>query len=223
MMDCTSWKSVTATPLSTPVCKICVGTGSREVRLYDTRAQRRAVMTRQWGDGDVYAATATTQNSCIQDLVFAGNSLGGLAGFDPRSSLKPVATFKGCHGSIRSIALHESQQLLAAYGLDRYLHLYSTNSRSAIGAFYTKQHGTEVCFTDVQLREDCQQNRHAELKQASKQGDARVSKRLRGDTSKEDVDDMLSNQMDQEDSEYEDERDHSTNRPSRKIFRQGVL
>ena len=56
---------------------------------------------------------------------------------------------KGSSGSVRSLALHAGQPLIASAGLDRCLRVHSTATRKLLGKLYLKQQLTSVSFLPV--------------------------------------------------------------------------
>jgi ribosome biogenesis protein NSA1 len=62
---------------------------------------------------------------------------------------KLQGALKGAGGSIRALALHPTQPLLASVGLDRYLRVHSTSSRNSVMKVYLKQQLTGVCWLPV--------------------------------------------------------------------------
>ena len=62
---------------------------------------------------------------------------------------KLQGALKGAGGSIRALALHPREPLLASVGLDRYLRVHSTNIRSSVMKVYLKQQLTGVCWLPV--------------------------------------------------------------------------
>jgi WD40 repeat protein len=130
-------------------------------------------MTTKWGDGDVFATCSPAIESS-NTVLYAGNAQGRVAGFDMRSSLQHTAGFRGCQGSVRSIALHPTEPKMAVYGLDRYIHLYSTSTHKQLGALYTKQHGTSIDFFDEVFFSDDKQDLRSQHESANGRGRKRV-------------------------------------------------
>ncbi len=59
---------------------------------------------------------------------------------------KMSGALKGSTGSVRALALHPSEPLLASAGLDRYVRVHSTATRKQVASVYLKQHLTGVMF-----------------------------------------------------------------------------
>jgi hypothetical protein len=123
---------------------VLVGTGERRVRLYDARADKRAVMDLEVGETTVTALALNAQGT----FAFVGNAKGQLQTVDLRER-KVFAKFKGVQGSVRSIAPHpEGEPLVAVAGLDRYLRVYHTETRKCLGSAFMKQ-ALSGCAWDV--------------------------------------------------------------------------
>ncbi|CAD5176672.1 unnamed protein product [Musa acuminata subsp. malaccensis] len=120
------------------------------IRLYDTSAQRRPVISVDFRESPIKAA--------CEDLdgytVYVGNGSGDLASFDMRTgkrhidflvSRKLIGCFIGkCSGSIRSIARHPELPMIASCGLDSYLRVWDAKTRQLLSAVFLKQHLTNV-------------------------------------------------------------------------------
>jgi hypothetical protein len=113
--------------------------GEKELRLFDFRAQRRAVRTIAFGEGVVGALCTSADGATAA----AGTSHGQLAHFDIGTG-KMLGVFKGCAGGVRSLSLHPRLPLLAATGLDRHVRVFNTRNRSQAAALYVKQMCTAV-------------------------------------------------------------------------------
>jgi len=112
---------------------VTTGTGYKQVRLYDTQAQKSPVHSFDIGD---YRVTAMRSINSGQQ-VYVADTAGGLSLWDLRTYRK-VQTLKGCVGSIRDIQLSEDQSTLLCVGLDRYLHVYGTDKNKLREKVYVK-------------------------------------------------------------------------------------
>lgn len=122
--------------------KIVVGTGHHQVRLYDVGAQRRPVLSFDYGESPIKTVTKDPDGSSV----YVGTGGGDLACFDMRTG-KVVGGFKGkCAGSIRSVARHPVLPLIASCGLDRYLRIHNTRTRQLLGLLFLNQHLVSVVF-----------------------------------------------------------------------------
>ncbi|KAH7561161.1 hypothetical protein ACOSP7_016240 [Xanthoceras sorbifolium] len=122
--------------------KFVAGTNSHQVRLYDTSAQRRPVMSFDFRETPIKAIAEEPESYNI----YIGNGSGDLASVDIRTG-KLLGCFLGkCSGSIRSIARHPTLPMIASCGLDSYLRFWDINTRQLLSAIFLKQHLTEVVF-----------------------------------------------------------------------------
>ncbi|XP_044486699.1 WD repeat-containing protein 74 [Mangifera indica] len=122
--------------------KFVAGTNSHQVRLYDTSAQRRPVMSFDFRETPIKAVAEDPESYNI----YIGNGSGDLASVDIRTG-KLLGCFLGkCSGSIRSIARHPTLPVIASCGLDSYLRLWDIKTRQLLSAVFLKQHLTEVVF-----------------------------------------------------------------------------
>lgn len=121
--------------------QVLVG-GDHAVRLFDFRAQRRAVRLMALGDKGVVTAVAAHTDGAT---AAAGNARGQMLQFDLGTG-KCLGAFKGCTGAVKAMAMHPSLPLVVATGLDRHMRVYSTTNRSLLAAVYVKQACTGVAF-----------------------------------------------------------------------------
>ncbi|CAL9188260.1 uncharacterized protein LOC135658742 isoform X1 [Musa acuminata AAA Group] len=120
--------------------KVVAGTINHQVRLYDTSAQRRPIISVDFRESPIKAV--------CEDLdgytVYVGNGSGDLASFDMRTG-KLMGCFIGkCSGSIRSIARHPELPVIASCGLDSSLRVWDAKTRQLLSAVFLKQHLTNV-------------------------------------------------------------------------------
>ncbi|TXG73713.1 hypothetical protein EZV62_002292 [Acer yangbiense] len=122
--------------------KFVAGTNSHQVRLYDTSAQRRPVMSFDFRETPIKAIAEEPEGYNI----YIGNGSGDLASVDIRTG-KLLGCFLGkCSGSIRSIARHPTLPVIASCGLDSYLRFWDIKTRQLLSAVFMKQHLLEVVF-----------------------------------------------------------------------------
>ncbi|WOL10328.1 WD repeat-containing protein [Canna indica] len=120
--------------------KIVAGTNNQQVRLYDTSAQRRPVISVNFRESAVRAVCEDIDGY----TVYVGNGTGDLASFDMRTG-KLLGCFIGkCSGSIRSIVRHPESSIIASCGLDSYLRVWDAKTRQLLSAVFLKQHLTNV-------------------------------------------------------------------------------
>ncbi|KAJ9163870.1 hypothetical protein P3X46_023497 [Hevea brasiliensis] len=122
--------------------KFVAGTNSHQVRLYDTSAQRRPVISFDFCETPIKAVTEDQDGHSI----YIGNGSGDLASVDIRTG-KLLGCFLGkCSGSIRSIAKHPELPVIGSCGLDSYLRLWDIKTRQLLSAVFLKQHLTNNVF-----------------------------------------------------------------------------
>ena len=84
-------------------------------------------------------------------MIFAGNrawianAAGQMEVLDLRAG-KMAGALKGSTGSVRCLALHPSEALIASAGLDRHVRLHSTATRKQVSSVYLKQRLEGVAF-----------------------------------------------------------------------------
>ncbi|PNH07084.1 WD repeat domain-containing protein [Tetrabaena socialis] len=81
--------------------------------------------------------------------VWLGNGRGQVEALDLRRAPAAVVlghALKGSAGSIRSLALHPTEPLIASVSLDRHLRVHSTSSRALLTRVYLKQELTGVAW-----------------------------------------------------------------------------
>jgi hypothetical protein len=80
--------------------------------------------------------------------LWVANSRGCMEALDMRAQ-RMGGALAGASGSVRSLAAHSQQPLLASGGLDRCLRVHSTATRKLVGKCYLKQQLASVCFLPV--------------------------------------------------------------------------
>lgn len=124
-----------------------VSTCSRHgyVRVYDTKQQRRPVLTYK-NDKEQISYTTMVAHA---DQIFVGSNLGNVRAFDRRSMKTPVHTYKGFVGSVTSLSLDRNGKFFVAGCLDRYVRVFSVESPNALFQCYMKSKVTQVLLQDV--------------------------------------------------------------------------
>jgi len=128
---------------SSPGTLVLVG-GDHQLRLFDFRAQRRAVRQMQLGDRGLVTAVAVHAGGTT---AAAGNARGQMLHWDIGSG-KCLGAFKGCTGAVKAMDMHPSLPLMTATGLDRHVRVYTTATRSLLAAIYVKQACNCVAFAE---------------------------------------------------------------------------
>jgi WD40 repeat protein len=125
--------------------KIAVGTAHHQVRLFDTKAGRRAQINKEVSEHAVISVVVHPD----ENHVTFGDAVGAMRTLDLRTQ-RVVASFKGFSGSIRSITYDDSEPLMiAGGGLDRFVRVYDTKTRALKNKCYVKQQINQLLFTTV--------------------------------------------------------------------------
>lgn len=83
--------------------------------------------------------------------IVVADTVGNVHMVDLRS-LRSVGTFRGFAGAVRSVQFHKSEPFVAAVGLDRYLRIYNTTTRSlhkqvrAVPLMAVSESGLPICL-----------------------------------------------------------------------------
>ncbi|GBN10750.1 WD repeat-containing protein 74 [Araneus ventricosus] len=113
--------------------KVVTCTRHHQVRLYDTRAQRRPVIDMEFERYPLMSLSLAHNDN----QVVVGSSRGRMALLDLRKKLL-VHVFKGFAGSVRSIQCHPTLPLVASCGLDRFLRIHDLNKHKLLKKIYLK-------------------------------------------------------------------------------------
>jgi len=143
-------------------CVFAVGTGEKKVRLYDTRANKRATMEVEYGEA---AVNSVAFSSVDEHRMFAADSRGKCCAIDLRTS-KVCGAIRGNSGSVREIEAHPTLDLVATVGLDRYVRVYNGSTRKCLGAAYAKQNLT--CVAWDAFREEDRNRKKKKMKKSKK-------------------------------------------------------
>lgn len=120
---------------------VLTGTGYGKIRLYDTNIGRRPQMDVPF-KGFRITCIAPEKNG---NRWWVGDAGGNLQVFDARAG-KYCGAIKGIGGSVRSLDIHSDQPLIASAGLDRFMRVNSTTSRSSRTKVYATSQLTAVRF-----------------------------------------------------------------------------
>lgn len=121
--------------------QIIAGTAYRQVRLYDTRAQKRPTHS---VDADEHGITTMAVAPNAREVVVADTA--GLVRVLDLRKMKWGRRFSGPAGSVRGLAFHPSLPVLACVGLDRMARVYDYHSREQKFQLYLKQRLNAVLF-----------------------------------------------------------------------------
>ncbi|RMX58556.1 hypothetical protein pdam_00020103 [Pocillopora damicornis] len=113
--------------------KVVVGTGYHQVRLYDTKAQRRPVLSFDFGESPISALAVTDD----ENVVIVGNTVGTMGSIDLRKG-QLKGHFKGFAGGIRCISCLDKQQMVVSCGLDKFLRVHHLHKRKLLHKIYLK-------------------------------------------------------------------------------------
>lgn len=122
---------------------LAAGTADYKLRVYDTRASRRPTVDVTVGEARLMAVLP---DPAQEGHVWAADGRGVVECWDLRAGHR-VGGVHGANGSVRALARHPTLPLLAAGGLDRWVHVHSTTAgRVKLSSTYVKQYVNAVCF-----------------------------------------------------------------------------
>jgi len=114
--------------------RIITASGYAEIRLYDPlSSQRRPVLELKYEENPITAMTIRQNND---NHVVVGNTIGNIALLDIRNSKTIVKGFKGARGGVTDIQYHQSKDVFASCGVDRFVNLYEPSKKSPICSIY---------------------------------------------------------------------------------------
>ncbi|GAQ80659.1 hypothetical protein KFL_000590120 [Klebsormidium nitens] len=122
--------------------RVLAATGHHQLRLYDVKAQRRPVMVMEYGELPIWSVAEDPSGH----VVYAGNSTGDIVSFDLRTGTKSGGFPGSVSGSVRSLAVHPTEPLLASVGLDRFLRIHNTQTRQLQAKLFLKQQMVACAF-----------------------------------------------------------------------------
>lgn len=136
---------------------VAVATGYHQVRLYDTRAQRRPVYSHSWGESS-FTCLELTQDG---RYYLVGNAYGEIARIDLRKG-EIVNKYHGFGGSVRSISsfTDDTSAVFAACGLDRYVRVYRMEPPAVIYKKYLKLHCNSILISTVKTGQNNEEKYH---------------------------------------------------------------
>lgn len=124
--------------------------------------------------GDNVGNVCTYSLAKLKDLKASGLKAGRKAQLDhAREQLPYVAGFKGIMGSVRDIACHATENVVAVAGLGRFAYLYNAVNRKMLAKVYLKQKLNCVLFSaqgwDSKDSKDSKKRRRDELESESEE------------------------------------------------------
>lgn len=123
--------------------QIVAGTAHRQVRLYDTRAQKRPTHS---VDADEHGITTMAVAPSGLEVVVADTA--GLVRVLDLRKMHWGRRFGGPGGSVRGLAFHPTLPFLACVGLDRMMRVYNSKTAEQKHQVYLKQRLNAVLFDD---------------------------------------------------------------------------
>ncbi len=131
----------------------------------------------RWNSADVRAREHSEPEPAIVALVagkrvWVANAAGKVEVLDLQAG-KMDGAVKGAIGSVRSLALHPTEPLLASVGLDRFVRVHSTTSRKQLCAVYLKQQLNGVSFCPASHQEEAKECAQEQQAAAGRHGDRR--------------------------------------------------
>ena len=122
--------------------QIIVGTGYCKLRLYDTKVGKRPQLDIPFKG---FRITAVAPEKSSDGRWWVGDAGGNLQVYDVRAG-KFSGAIKGIGGSVRSLDIHQTENLIGSAGLDRFMRVNNTTSRSSIAKVYMKSQLTCIRF-----------------------------------------------------------------------------
>jgi len=123
--------------------ELVTGTAWHQLRSYDSRAQRKALYSVELSDHAITCVDVSPDGR----YVVLGDGGGRLQQRDRRMNGRMVHVYHGIGGSVRGIQMHQSEPMIAAAGLDRFMRVYDVNTRKQLNKVYLKQKLNAVLFS----------------------------------------------------------------------------
>ena len=117
---------------------VVTATGHGHIRLYDARAQRRAVKTMSVPDSPHMMTVASVNPRSASRWAIVSDTMGNVGRVD-LGKMKLINKYGGFSGSVRSIAVDDSRSFIASCGLDRRVHVHHVESKATVCSVYVKQ------------------------------------------------------------------------------------
>ena len=113
-------------------------TGHGHIRVYDARAQRRAVKSMTVPDAPHMTAVASVNPLSTNRWAVVSDTMGNVGRVD-LGKMKLMNKYGGFSGSVRSIVVDDSRSFVASCGLDRRVHVHHVESKASVCNVYVKQ------------------------------------------------------------------------------------
>lgn len=128
--------------------RLVTGTSYHQVRLYDTRASNRAVLSVDVGEHAVVSTAVSPDGR----FVVAGDGAGFMTRVDLRKGAL-AGRFKHIGGSVRSVSYHATMPYVASAGLDRQIRVHHSSTRKLVNKVYAKQRVNCLLFSAARPNE----------------------------------------------------------------------
>jgi len=115
----------------------CVS-GYGHIRIYDARAQRRAVRTMTVKDAPHMMSVASVNPRSVHQWAVVSDTMGNVGRVD-LGTMKLMNKYSGFSGSVRSVTVDPSRSFVASCGLDRRIHVHHIESKKTVCSVYAKQ------------------------------------------------------------------------------------
>lgn len=163
--------------------RIVVGTGYHQVRLYDTKAQRRPVLNFDFGESPISALAVTD----YENVVIAGNTVGTMGIIDLRKG-QLKGHYKGFAGGIRCISCLDKQRMVVSCGLDKFLRVHHLHDRKLLHKIYLKS--VLNCLLISAKKIEKQNTKHANRGDTADLSNRSSERGARGEDSEDEDDDI---------------------------------
>ena len=165
--------------------KIVTGTRYHQVRLYDTRAQRRPVIDVLHGEDPINCLITNPFQNRENPMTFeviTGDIVGNILLYDLRHAGVPTGKYKGPVGSVRSLCIgrtngEERKAVLISCGLDRHLYIHDLKTRKRLEKLYLKQRLSHVLGLDS-LKENVNEDERKEEESCEEQNEETIFQQL---------------------------------------------
>ena len=111
--------------------QIIVATGHGKLRLYDTKVGKRPQLNVPFQERRITSLSPDTKHN----VWWVADAEGNMQSYDVKAG-KFQGAIKGVSGSIRSTDIHPTLPFIVSGGLDRYVRIHSTRTRTAVMRLY---------------------------------------------------------------------------------------
>lgn len=173
--------------------KVLTGTGHKQIRLYDTRADTRPIKSFEIGEYRV------TQLQALSDEtnVYVSDTVGNVFHYDLRTNRR-LHSLKGSDGAIRQMTLYDDEETLVCVGLDRHVRWHDVNTQKHIKSIYLRNR-INTCLP-IHSADQSLKPRKGKKRSRNSDSDGEED----DDEDMEDVDAFLGSEEDEDDDEQEE-------------------